>query len=287
MQVLAKYLQNDRLAHPLWKLSLLFRKFLDPPLIFALGSNLPKNSTSTPLPLSARCYASVSSQQLRCIKLYGLQTYGHKTISETFINNFSKLRVVEFRNVDDLTQIIGSQTVKRHLPYRMHSQSPSTLLYTDVSTMPCTVRWLDCSKRKLRDDSIQFVTKEGATNVIHAQDEDDEFLISAHGKGGIYAYNSTTGTLEWCVKGRQPGMDKDLDAGNIAVDNHGHIFVCDVGNGGIQMFSVSDGRYLGCLVRKGDQGFGGPFMTCWGKDMSSFIVIDTRRWIREVEIRYD
>ena len=83
--------------------------------------------------------------------------------------------------------------------------------------------------------------------------------------------------MEWCVKGIQPGMDKDLDAGNIAADNHGHIFVCDVGNGGIQMFSVSDGRYLGCLIRKGDQGVGGPFMICRGKDMSSFIVIDTRR----------
>ena len=137
----------------------------------------------------------------------------------------------------------------------MHSLSSSTLLYTDVSTMPITVRWLYCSNKKLRDDSIQFVTKEGATNVIHAQDEDDEFLMSAHGKGGIYVYNSTTGTLEWCVKGRQPGMGKDLDAGNIAADDEGHIFVCDIGNGGIQMFSVSDGRCLGCLIRKGDQGF--------------------------------
>ena len=103
--------------------------------------------------------------------------------------------MIEFRDVEDLTQIIGIQEVKRHLPYRMHSVSPSTLLYTDVSTMPCTVRWLDCSSKKLKDDNIQFVTKEGATNAIHAKDEDDEFLLSAHGKGGIYAYNST-GTLE-------------------------------------------------------------------------------------------
>ena len=82
-------------------------------------------------------------------------------------------------------------------------------------------------------------------------------------------------------------MDQELDAGNIAADDHGTIFVCDVGNGCIQMFSVSDGIYLGCLIRKGDQGLGGPFMICRGKELSSFIVIDTRRWIREVEVSYD
>ena len=70
-------------------------------------------------------------------------------------------------------------------------------------------------------------------------------------------------------------MEKAFEAGSITGDDHGNIFVCDGGNWAIQMFSVSDGKYLGCLLRKGDQGFGGPFVICKGKEMSSFIVIDT------------
>ena len=194
--------------------------------------------------------------------------------------------MIEFRDADDLTQIITTQAVKRHLPYRLHSVSPSTLMYTDISTTPCTVRLLNCRNKKLKKYNIQLETTEGANKVIYAEDEDGEFIVSAHGKGGLYAYNPVTGTLEWKVKGRQRGMEKAMDAGSIIADDHGNIFVCDVGNGAIQMFSLSEGRYLGCLIRKGDQGFGGPFMICMGEEMSSFIVVDTRRWIREVEVIY-
>ena len=81
-------------------------------------------------------------------------------------------------------------------------------------------------------------------------------------------------------------MEKAFKAGSITADDHGNIFVYDRSNWAIQMFSVSDGKYLGCFLRKGNQGCGGPFMICKGKEMSSFIVIDTRRWVREVEVRY-
>ena len=53
-----------------------------------------------------------------------------------------------------------------------------------------------------KDNSIQFVTQAGATNVIHVCDEVEEFIVSAHGKGGIYAYNSTTGALKWHAEGK-------------------------------------------------------------------------------------
>ena len=140
---------------------------------------------------------------------------------------------------------------------------------------------------KLKDESIQLLITELVRHILHVHDECGEFLISAHGQEGLFACNTETGQLQWSVKGRQPGMEEDLDAPNLAADDQGNIFVCDVGNGGIQMFSVSDGRYLGCLIKEGDKGLSVPVMICWCRQTSSLVVLDVKCRISKLDLGYD
>ena len=48
-------------------------------------------------------------------------------------------------------------------------------------------------------------------------------------------------------------------------DGCGHMFVSDgsKGNRCIQMFSVQDGQYLGCLIKEGEEGLGYPSRISW------------------------
>ena len=81
-------------------------------------------------------------------------------------------------------------------------------------------------------------------------------------------------------------MEEDLNAFGVTSDDHGILFVCDEGNKCIQMFSVSDGQYLGSLIKKVDQDFGVPLLARCCKDMSSLIVYDHSGWISKVELMY-
>ena len=140
---------------------------------------------------------------------------------------------------------------------------------------------------KPKDKSIQLETGSILEDITCAQDGEDEFLISAHYEGGIFAFKTRTGLLEWSVKGKLPGMNEDLKAHSITSDDNGNLFVCDISNECMQMFSVSDGRYLGCLFREGEHGLGYPCYALWSKEMSSLIVLDGNKWISKVELEYD
>ena len=136
---------------------------------------------------------------------------------------------------------------------------------------------------KLKDKNFTL-TKEYIADITLAQDGGEEFLISAHWASGIFSFKTRTGQLEWSVTGKLPGMKKDLYASSITSDGHGNLFVCDRGNSCMQMFSVSDGQYLGCLFREGDHGLGRPVCTGWCKEISSLIVFDYDDWISNVKL---
>ena len=91
-------------------------------------------------------------------------------------------------------------------------------------------------------------------------------IVTAQGPEGIHAYNVDTNSLEW--KKEIEGMAR----AGIVSDGHGHLFVCDWGNKCIHMLSVSDGQYMGCLIKQGVQGLGVPVFGAWSEEMSSLIV---------------
>ena len=72
--------------------------------------------------------------------------------------------------------------------------------------------------------------------------------------------------LEW--KKEIDGMEQ----AGIVSDRHGHLFVCDWQNKCIHILSVSDGQYMGCLMKSGEQGLGIPYFIAWSEEMSSLIV---------------
>ena len=188
--------------------------------------------------------------------------------------------------MNNLTNIINSRTIQPHRPWGLTTASPSTLIFADTSTSPRYLRWFDCNEMKLNDKSIQL-TQYFIADITFAQDGDKELLTSAHYEEGIFSFNTRTGQLEWSVKGKLPGMEEDLYAHSITSDDHGNLFVSDFANSCMQMLSVSDGRYLGCLFREGEHGLGRPWCADWCEEISSLIVVDANKWISKVELAYN
>ena len=186
--------------------------------------------------------------------------------------------------MNNVTTIISSRTIQPNRPYYLTTASPSTLIFSDYSTRPRTVRWFDCNEMKLKDKSIRLTTISILSDLTCARDGDEEFLVSAHYDEGIFSFKTRTGQLEWSVNGRLSGMKKNLNAYRITSDDQGNLFVCDVFNRCMQMFSVSDGRYFGCLFREGEHSLGAPVYARWCKEMSSLIVTDDKKWISKVEL---
>ena len=112
------------------------------------------------------------------------------------------------------------------------------------------------------------------TDMIGVQDGSDELVIIDHVLYGIHCYNTTSKSLKWSVKGNLPGMQSALFALGLATDGCGHLFVSDGydGNRCIQMFSVADGQYMGCLIKEGEQGLGSPDNICWHSASHSLAV---------------
>ena len=175
-----------------------------------------------------------------------------------------------------LDEIRLSQTVSPHHPRGMCVTSSGKLLYTDVSNV---VRWINPTS------SGTYITTQTNTSnyrIQHVDFEEKELLIlTCNISGaripevptGLQVYNVKTKLLEWSVEGSLPGMDKAIHAYGLTTDDDGHLFVCDWNNACIQMFGVADGRYMGALIKKGEQGLGRPLRIKWCSRISSLVII--------------
>ena len=61
-----------------------------------------------------------------------------------------------------------------------------------------------------------------------------------------------------------------MEAGGLATDGRGHLWVIDDGDKSIKTYSVSDGKYLGSL-KKDLEEFGSPDKICLLEGMSSLL----------------
>ena len=102
----------------------------------------------------------------------------------------------------------------------------------------------------------------------------EEVITGIQPYTGIHCYSITTKSLKWSVSGNLPGMQNPVNALGLTSDGRGYLFVCDgmFGNRCIQMFSISDGQYLRCLIKKGEQGLGLPYRICWHSASHSLTV---------------
>ena len=108
-------------------------------------------------------------------------------------------------------------------------------------------------------------------------------VVTSNGPQGINAYNADTKMLEW--RKEIAGMKQ----AGVVSDGCGHLFVCDGENGCVHLLSVSDGRYLRCLIDPGKLGHGSsPYWAAWLEETSSLIEAhakESKRFISVVKVQ--
>ena len=157
----------------------------------------------------------------------------------------------------------------------MSTASHSVLLYEDRSVTPRIVRWVNCSASPPKP-----ISGTNVTNTHHAiiwdmccvPHGDKQLLIMTRANNGLLACNTQRAHLGWTVKGKLTGMERDMSVWGATTDGHGHLFVCDINNSCVQMFSAG-GRYMGALLKGGDQGLAQPWLIRWCEKTSSLVVV--------------
>ena len=143
---------------------------------------------------------------------------------------------------------------------------------------------------KLIEEKSTILDYDSLWDVMKVKYDDTELLVATCRQEGIMICDTTSDFAQRIISGKLPGMQKKLDAIGVAYDERGHLFVCDddKGNRCIQMFSLPDGKYLGCLIREGEQGLGIPCRICWCQESSSLVVHwKDRQWqISVISVEY-
>ena len=106
------------------------------------------------------------------------------------------------------------------------------------------------------------------------QDGNRELLFAFDSR--IYVYNTATDEVVWSAWRKQKQMDKKMEPHGVTTDGHGHLFVCDWNNGCIHLFHITKSKYLGPVMREGEQGLGVPYRVEWCEATSSLVVAYTK-----------
>ena len=102
---------------------------------------------------------------------------------------------------------------------------------------------------------------------------------------GFYSYDVATQEQKWSVKKKNAtNMPTDICFAGVTTDRNGHLFVCDVNNACVEMFST-DGTYIGPLIKKGEQGLGCPEWIRWCETSSSLVVSHKDKEHRESNVK--
>ena len=178
-------------------------------------------------------------------------------------NNFRDEENIEFRDANDLGKVLCTHSVAPHQPGWLCTKTPSVLLYSDTTKSPREIRLLDLDgpQPKLAPEIIHS-QHDVIRDMCSIQDRGKWLLVIATNGEGLFAYNIKEDKIEWKVDEDLPGMTKKLDARGVTTDGNGHLFVTDCDGRSIEMFSASDGSYMGCL-QKDAKALGDPTRLCW------------------------
>ena len=183
------------------------------------------------------------------------------------------MKKLEFRDPRNLETIICTYSVAPHQPCTLCVAPPSTLLYVDHQLGgPSKIYSLDCSRATPTlcqsigpyDHSIYFMAYIKYIN---------ENLLAIDVDKGMQIFQLDTGLVKWGRKDfKLPGQNENCELSYMAADKKGSLFVKHFSNRCIQMFSASDGQYLGCLIREGEQGLGELGQMCFSESTSQLVV---------------
>ena len=193
---------------------------------------------------------------------------------------------IDFHSVEFLNRTICSHSVAPHQPGHINTSSSDTvLLYEDQSQTPRIVRWLNCfvaPPTPVTGTDVTYTHHALIWDMCCVKHAEKELLTMTRANNGLVAFSTQRGhQAGWTVKGKLTGMAMDMSVWGITSDGHGHLFVCDINNSCVQMFSTS-GRYMGTVLREGDQGLAQPWLIRWCETTSSLVVVHIKN--REYQV---
>ena len=182
------------------------------------------------------------------------------------------LDFLEFRDPNNPQTVIYNHSVKPKTARTLCVVPPSTVFFTDP--LKQYIHRLDCS------GSMPTVCQSIACDyhiidICYVKHFHENILITAPSEG-LQAYSTVTGQVKWNkIDILSPGQDQKINPVRIVADGKDRLFVND-DKRCIEMFSVSDGQYLGCLIKEGEQGLGRLLGMCFVKSTSQLIVTHTK-----------
>ena len=179
-----------------------------------------------------------------------------KKCSSISINYFRSADEIEFRDIKNLSQILFNYSDKSHRPNMLCAVSPTVLVYVDRSKYKDQFHWLDCSDTEPKLLGITANTNVSIYDMCIAEYGNEKLLITLPNKecNPIDAYDSATGQLKWTAEKKVPSTGEIFHSCGMTTDDLGRILIGDTTQKCIQMFSVSDGKYLGCWMKMRDLG---------------------------------
>ena len=200
--------------------------------------------------------------------------------------------MIEFRQLNNLTDIISTYSVVPQKPQALIKAAPSTLIYVDAGQTPAEptadvhlalgsdpggggqLLMLES------DENVTYARQTGSLSCCAQNGDNQLLLFVSDSRDRIIAHNVENDIIQWQTGDNLPGIEHLMDVRGVTTDGRGHLFLCDFNNYAIQMFSVSDGQYLGCLIKEGKQSLGKPARISWCKMTSSLIVahLVDRKW---------
>ena len=195
---------------------------------------------------------------------------------------------MNFHDADKLQCSLYSHSMGPSKPRCLSQWSASGLLFEDMSTTPTKVHAYNLdSKGPAQKPSIliaKIPQEDYITDMCYVKRGTQKVLITSHYySGALLAYRTKPSSEAWVVKGRIHGMKNKIHACGITTDGNDHLFVCDISNSCIQMFDM-DGKYLGVLLREGEQGLGKPQWVGWSSDTKSLNVAHVKngKWFLSI-----
>ena len=160
-----------------------------------------------------------------------------------------------------------------HTAYAFCVAPPTTLFYADNQySKSSSIHRLDCSGSKPTLCQSIGVCNNYASSFCYLKYHEEELLVVID-RTEIKAFTLCNAEVKWSKKKfHLPDQNKICKPIRIAVGGQGLLFVFDVNNRCIQMFSEADGQYLGCLIKEGQQGLGKIGPMCFCESTSQLIV---------------
>ena len=177
-----------------------------------------------------------------------------------------------FHDPDNLQTIFYNHQLGPDYTNILSTVPPSTLLFEELPNP--YIRELDCSGStpKRRGSITAFDSEIYDMSCVNHQNQ--RVLVVVAFKG-MEALDVETGKSKWIQEDDYFTLI-NFKPFRITADRHGHLFVFDAGNRCVQMFSVSDGQYLGSLIKEGEQGLGRLSHMCFISSRSQLVVCHSK-----------